>query len=50
MAERSKPDFETIIRRFRELRMPAMAEDLLEMESNCELESLSALQCRSWTA
>lgn len=44
MAERSKPDFETIVRRFRELRMPAMAEDLLEMESNCELESLSALQ------
>ena len=44
MAERNKPHFETIVRRFRELRMPAMAEDLLEMESNCELESLSALQ------
>lgn len=44
MAARSKPDFEQIVRRFREMRLPAMADDLIAMESNGELEKMSVLQ------
>ena len=44
MAARNKPDFEQIVRRFREMRLPAMADDLIAMEGNGELEKMSVLQ------
>jgi DNA replication protein DnaC len=44
MVARSKPDFEQIVRRFREMRLPVMADDLIAMESNGELGKMSVLQ------